>query len=904
MKFLDSSARQALRAPKGLLCLGLIVISLLFSLISFFGIVGMIGQNFAGFRYEPTLTVSAVNEAYWSGPQAGIQTYDRILEVNGTTIEHPDQLKAIIRETPVGQELEYLVAAKGSGETRLLQIAVETFTVFDFLRSSFLLFYIVGFLHILVGVAAYLIRPANPSSRAHLFMTLAIGVTSTVASDYDLTMFFPRVWMVAATLTGGACLHLGLYFPQKKKLVQNKPWVVWVPYAISLAILLPWQFVFRELGYAGFEAQGIASYFDLHFHLYDLALIWSLLIGFMGLILMIVHSLFKAESQLMANQAKVALLGAMLAYLPMTIFWLIMEQTLQINIGQTLATICWLLFIVFPLSVAYAIVKHKMFDIDFVLKQSMTYSALIVMLGSIYVLLAAGLQQVLTPLMAGNSELTAYMLTTTVTILLFEPLKLNIRKVIDTRFFRSKYDFRQALSEFIDAARATVRVEELAPKLVEVIEKTIYPKHILLFLKNPATNSLKQVYSHGLNLNLKDEISLDDVTLLAALGLTKPKKNLTSRLTGVLNLASLAQQGPLPSPIPFLLAKRITKDLPSLEEMEAINNSLTLPLTVKVEQGNGEYRDEIIGLLTLGEKRSEMEYTIEDRQLFQSIGQQLALTLHASQLAGEVAEKEVLKQTLLKARVIQRSMLPDQELELPNFEVAGYSESADETGGDYYDWYQVDEQRFVVGLGDVTGHGIDAAMIVGMAKSCLYNQAAIEPAVLPVMAALNRTINEISRRTDRSNRKLMSFVYAYFNAADMTCKLASAGHWFPYHFRARTRELTNYPEFQGTFPLGQRPAAKFRCSENMVSLEPGDILFFFTDGLHEAENINGQAYEFERIEQMLHWHSELSAHEIQARICADFEQHILGRGMDDDITMVVVKVKESPQGLHLEASES
>lgn len=895
MKFLDETAKAALRAPKGIFCLCLIAFSLVVSGISFFAAVGMIGQNFAGFRHEPTLTVSAVNEAYWSGPKAGIQTYDRIMAVNGQTIETPEQFEHLIQQTPVGTELEYLLVAKASGEERRLMIAVQTFTLFDFLRSSFFLFFIVGFLHIFVGVIAYLIRPENPASRAHLFMTLAIGVTSTLVSDYDLTMLFPRVWMAAVALTGGACLHLGLYFPQKKKLVQNKPWVVWIPYAVSFGLLGAWQFFFRELGYVGYEQQGIVPYFDLHFMFYDLSLVWSLLVGFMGLIGLIMHSWLRAESRLVANQAKVALLGAVVAYLPMTIFWLIIEQLLHIPISQALATICWLLFLVFPVAVAYAIIKHKMFDIDFVLKQSMTYSALIALLGSLYVALAAGLQQIFAPIMSSNSELTAYMITTAVTILLFEPLKLNIRQLIDTRFFRTKYDFRQALSEFIDAARGTIKVEELTPKLVEVVEKTIHPKHILLFLKNPASNTLQQAYSHGLNLQLKDEIPLDDVTLLAALGLARPKKSLTTRLTGALNLGSLAQQGPLPSPIPFLLAKRITKELPSPEEMEAIQNSLTLPLTVRVEQANGDYRDDIIGLLTLGEKRSEMDYTIEDRQLFQSIGQQLALTLHAAQLAEEVAEKEVIKQTLQKARVIQRSMLPDQEPALSCFEVTGYSESADETGGDYYDWYQIDDQRFIVGVGDVTGHGIDAAMIVSMAKSCLYNQAALEPGVLPVMAALNRTINEVSRRTDRSNRKLMSFVYAYFDGAAMTCKLASAGHWFPYHYRAQTKELTNYPEFKGTFPLGQRPPEKFRCSENEVQLGAGDVLFFFTDGLHEAENSNGQPYDFERIEQLLNWYGHLSAHEIKERFQQDFEQHIVGRGMDDDITLVVVKVTEAEQ---------
>ncbi|HEY9842909.1 MAG TPA: SpoIIE family protein phosphatase [Candidatus Obscuribacterales bacterium] len=892
MKLFDQAARDELRTPRGIFCLTLIVLSVLFSVVAVFATIGLIGQPFAGFRIEPTLTVSAVNESDWAGPKAGVKTYDRILKVNGQTYENPGEFKKLIAASAAGTRLEYLLQSKETGKERTVTVPVQTFSALDFVRS-FLILYIVGFMHIFVGSVAYLIRPANPAARAHLFMTLAIGVTTTLVGDYDTTMLFPRVWIATVALTGGACLHLGMYFPQKKKILSKWPWLVWVPYIISFALLGAWEYAFKYLGYEGYKAKGITELFNLHFELYDYSLLWSLIVGFVGLIGLIVHSLVKADTQVIRNQAKVALLGAVVAYIPMTVFWMIMDQTLHIPLPAAVATLCWILFVVFPVAIAYAIIKHKMFDIDFVLKQSMTYSALIVLLGSVYVLLAAGLQQLLTPLMTHNSELTSYMLTTGVTVLLFEPLKLNIRSVIDKRFFRTKYDFRTALSEFIDAARTTIDVDELIPKLVEVVDKTIHPKHTLLFLKNPDSNSLKLVHSHGIDFKLKDEIPLDDAGLLAALGLSKPRKSLTSRLTGALNLnTAFSQQGPLPSPIPFLLVKRITKELPSLEQTEAIRNSLTLPLTVRMPLESGEVREEVIGLLTLGEKRSEMDYTIEDRQLFQSIGQQLALTVHSSQLAVEVAEKVAIKQTLLKARVIQKSMLPDTELVLERFEMTGFSESADETGGDYYDWYDLGAGRFIVGMGDVTGHGIDAAMVVGMAKSCLYNQVEVDPGVPQVMAALNRTINEISRRTDRRNRKLMSFVYSYFDSDSMTCRVASAGHWYPLLYRARDKEILNFSEFKSSFPLGQRPADKFSCTENAIALAPGDVLLYFTDGLHEAVNVNGQSYELERVEQLLNWYHELPASQIKERVRADWEQFIAGRGMDDDMTMVVIKVKE------------
>lgn len=236
-------------------------------------------------------------------------------------------------------------------------------------------------------------------------------------------------------------------------------------------------------------------------------------------------------------------------------------------------------------------------------------------------------------------------------------------------------------------------------------------------------------------------------------------------------------------------------------------------------------------------------------------------------------------------------MLPQEEMQLDKFDVTGFSESADETGGDYYDWYNLGEGQFIVGVGDVTGHGIDAAMIVSMAKSCLYNQVVSSPEVPDVMAALNRTLNDMAQKAQRQHRKLMSFIYSYFDTETLTCKMASAGHWFPYHYSASTGTLTNFPDFQGTFPLGQRPAEKFKCTEHQITVEPNDILIYFTDGLHEAQNTQGQDYDFERLEQLIHWYKDLSAHEIKARIQADWEDHIKGHGMDDDMTLVVIKVR-------------
>ena len=173
MKILNSESRAALKTPTGLFCLLLIVLSITLSTVSLLGSIGMIGQPFAGFRSEPTLTISAVNEPDWTGPQAGVETYDRLLKVNDIPLLKPDDLKKVIQDHQPGDVLRYEILPKGAEKSKFLDIAVQRFSGMDFTRS-FLLFYLIGFLHIFVGAIAYLVRPKNPSARAHLFMTLRL----------------------------------------------------------------------------------------------------------------------------------------------------------------------------------------------------------------------------------------------------------------------------------------------------------------------------------------------------------------------------------------------------------------------------------------------------------------------------------------------------------------------------------------------------------------------------------------------------------------------------------------------------------------------------------------------------------------------------------------------------------
>lgn len=781
----------------------LIVASLLVSLIATVGPLFKIGQPFAGFRFEPTLTYSAVNESYWTGPKAGFKEYDRITHANGQIVKTPADLNRIVEQVGVGGTITYTVQRKVDApdhqvkwEEKTLSVQVMEFSLRDYFASFFTLF-LVGIAHLLIGAAAYLMKPDSVAGRAHWWMTMAIGLTTTLVGDYDLTMWFPRIWILMVALSGSACLHLALVFPYAKKHVQKRPWLQYWPYVPGGILAILWQLSFHPAGLSAVGPEAL----QMHFDLYDMSLAWSILVGFLGLIGMLIHSMLKAPNYLLRQQAKVGLIGAAVAYLPMVFLWVVPAIILEspLDSSGALVMVLWLLFVAFPLSVAYAIIKHQLFDITVVLKQGLVYSSLVFILGGGYFAVTSGLRAALG---SGSTSDVPSLLMTGVVAIAFDPLRARIRRFIDERFFRAPYDAQKVLANYTAALRSTLQKDKLVHTLEETLQTTFHPT--------------------GMTMRLPD------------------------RHTGLLEKAELV-----------------------------------LPLTV------GE---EVKGEILLGPKKSEIPYTEEDRRLIQGLLVPFALAYHGAGLAQEVAEAEAVKRTLEKARLIQKSMLPAQELALEKVQMAGYSESADETGGDYYDWFDLGNGRFSVAVGDVTGHGIDAALVVAMAESALYLQSSIDPSPEQVLAALNGTLHNLDiHRLPGQEKKLMTFVHALFD--QQTVHLASAGHFYPFIYRAATGQVEELSDLKSTFPLGVRPPEKFKVSGGEVAIHAGDVLVFFTDGVHEAHSPQGEEYGLERLQAALHKWGPQDAAAIQRAILDDLYGFIQSdKPVEDDVTLVVIKI--------------
>ena len=252
----------------------------------------------------------------------------------------------------------------------------------------------------------------------------------------------------------------------------------------------------------------------------------------------------------------------------------------------------------------------------------------------------------------------------------------------------------------------------------------------------------------------------------------------------------------------------------------------------------------------------------------------------------QLKEREQMKQSLLLAQEIQQHLLPHKAPSVRGFEIAGKSIYCDETGGDYYDFIElVDRGADCVGiaLGDVTGHGIGAALLMASARAVLRSQAGQNGgAIAPLIGTLNQHLAR-----DTGDSFFMTLFYGLLDARSRTLQWASAGHDPAFHVRPShnvVEELTG----ETGLPLGVVGDERYEAC-GPVSLETGDVVVIGTDGIWEAHNDAGEMFGKDRLRQVLLQNVGLSAEDTAEAVLDAVRGFVGSHVQSDDITLVVVK---------------
>jgi len=233
------------------------------------------------------------------------------------------------------------------------------------------------------------------------------------------------------------------------------------------------------------------------------------------------------------------------------------------------------------------------------------------------------------------------------------------------------------------------------------------------------------------------------------------------------------------------------------------------------------------------------------------------------------------------ARSIQRSLLPRVRPQIPGFEIAGWNCSADDTGGDFFDWKSLEDGRIVVTLADVTGHGIGPALLAAICRA--YSRASFNSRD-PLPSILQR-INE-SFGEDLSDGRFATFVAAVCNQERGEVELISAGQGPLLLFSAHdgeVREITAQ-----AIPLGIMPKLNASASA-VLKMSPGDMVLLITDGFFEWANPVEEQFGTERVAAVARRVRHLPPEEIIAELYQEVLKFSQGTPQQDDLTAVVIK---------------
>jgi serine phosphatase RsbU (regulator of sigma subunit)/anti-sigma regulatory factor (Ser/Thr protein kinase) len=321
-------------------------------------------------------------------------------------------------------------------------------------------------------------------------------------------------------------------------------------------------------------------------------------------------------------------------------------------------------------------------------------------------------------------------------------------------------------------------------------------------------------------------------------------------------------------------------DSPALAELKAAGVKLAVPL---VSQG------ELIGVLNLGPRLSEQEYSSDDRKLLDNLAAQAAPALRVGQLVrqqqAEAATRQRFEQELEVAKLIQQNFLPKQLPELSGWQVAAYYRPAREVGGDFYDVIPLPEGKVGFVVGDVTDKGVPAALVMAATRSVL--RASAQRLVNP-----GETLERVNEHLcpDMPEKMFVTCLYGVLDPETGHFRFANAGHDLPY---VKTAEGSEELRARG-MPLGLMPGMPYEEKETV--LQPGDSLLLHSDGIVEAHSPDREMFGFPRLKQCVADYP--GGGELIDRVLADLHAHTgPDSEQEDDITMVTLQ--RSPGAAHL-----
>jgi len=404
------------------------------------------------------------------------------------------------------------------------------------------------------------------------------------------------------------------------------------------------------------------------------------------------------------------------------------------------------------------------------------------------------------------------------------------------------------LNEIARELTSILNLDELLKHVAELLKRLIDYQMFSILLLDPTGERLQHRFSERFEqrLHLKHDIPLG---------------------RGVVGYAAQAKEA--------VLVPDLSKSSRYIAKNPETRSELAAPLI---------HKEKVIGVLDLEHTRRGY-FTDDHKRTLTTLAAQLAIAIENARLYEQVALQEHrLERELALARELQFHLLPHSLPQLPNLSVQAKFVPARAIGGDLYDFVPYSLSRLGIAIGDVSGKGAPAAIYAALVSGILRSHAPIEPGPAEMLSAINLSLAE-----RRIAAQFVSIIYAVWDDEQRTLLVANSGLPRPLYCHDGKIEMIDATGL----PLGLFDEADY--DEFTFKTKPGDMFVFFSDGILDARDRNGQSFGRERVEAIIAGCADQTPDCVVANIFAAVTEHAAGVEAFDDQTVVAIKVK-GPQG--------
>jgi sigma-B regulation protein RsbU (phosphoserine phosphatase) len=851
---------------------------------------------------------------------------DEIVAIDGSQFNMASQAMTAMRQLPPGAAYSVLIRRGGQLGQFVLHTEPVPLIRIALIRAALAIILTV---FLITGFAVFLLKPYDKQA---LLLAWMFGMFTGLVSPIS-----PEIspWLVGAVaisriisiLALPIFLHFFLTFPEESPLLRRFP-------KLEVYLYLPFLVTF-------FPYWAVAVIFNVAPGIAPLIPAKLALLGRVGAPLIIMYigggllSLlvnYRQAATPSRRKMKVIVAGSMAGFVPGLVFISMLNvfgsQHISPILIQWMGALVLFAFPLFPLSFAYAIVRHQVIPVRLILRRGVRYvfvsqGSIVLELVAVFLTLTFLLYSFFTYLHT-SSELEIGIVSGVVSIIVWEITGYLHRRVIapaiDRRFFRQAYNAQQILSELGNALRYMTDLREMTSLARSKVQDALHTENAMIFLPDPRTGNYVcegQPDNGG---------GSEDVLALPADGsVLKRLRNSTMPLAVDFDdPRSWAGR---------LAAASIWSNQAHRAECEALKrakSALLLPISTK---------DHLYGIVAVGKRLGDLPFSREDKQLLSALAWQMAFAVENSLLVRRMAEEQRLRHELEMATEVQRRLFPERPPLLASAELYGICLPARGVGGDYYDFLDLGEGQLGIAVADVAGKGISAALLMSIVQASLRSQApSVNGRLTDLVSSMNRLLH---RSTGASG--YASFFYAQYDERRSVLTYVNAGHNPPILVKSRQRQpldmtsggsalhakaaQTRSAEYEAAALLTRDPSAinsteagllteeagtsfdeemssplttgglviglfdESTYDQESIDLISGDLLVAYTDGITEALNSQGDEFGEGRLRQIVIEGASLGADELSGRIIGAIDNWCAGLQPHDDLTLVIMKMK-------------